>query len=83
MEVAMATALEYGLVAAGLSVAIIATVNGLGTRVSKHVDAKPPALIVVSTIPVRPAVGPADLGVLLVPDLNHMDIWGSKTLAKN
>lgn len=27
-----ATAIEYGLIAAGISVAIIATVNGLGTN---------------------------------------------------
>jgi pilus assembly protein Flp/PilA len=28
-----ATAIEYGLIAAGISLAIIATVNGLGTNV--------------------------------------------------
>jgi pilus assembly protein Flp/PilA len=28
-----ATAIEYGLIAAGISVAIIAVVNGLGTKV--------------------------------------------------
>ena len=27
-----ATAIEYGLIAAGISVAIIATVNGIGTK---------------------------------------------------
>ena len=30
-----ATAIEYGLIAAGISVAIIAVVNGLGTNLSK------------------------------------------------
>jgi pilus assembly protein Flp/PilA len=29
-----ATAIEYGLIAAGISVAIIAIVNGLGTQLS-------------------------------------------------
>lgn len=29
-----ATAIEYGLIAAGLSLAIISTVNGLGTRLN-------------------------------------------------
>jgi pilus assembly protein Flp/PilA len=29
-----ATAIEYGLIAAGISLAIIAVVNGLGTRLS-------------------------------------------------
>ncbi len=29
-----ATAIEYGLIAAGISVAIIAVVNGLGTQLS-------------------------------------------------
>lgn len=29
-----ATAIEYGLIAAGISVAIIAVVNGLGTNLS-------------------------------------------------
>jgi pilus assembly protein Flp/PilA len=29
-----ATAIEYGLIAAGISLAIIATVNGLGTSLS-------------------------------------------------
>jgi pilus assembly protein Flp/PilA len=28
-----ATAIEYGLIAAGISLAIIATVNGMGTKV--------------------------------------------------
>jgi len=28
-----ATAIEYGLIAAGISVAILATVNGIGTKV--------------------------------------------------
>jgi pilus assembly protein Flp/PilA len=29
-----ATAIEYGLIAAGISLAIIATVNGLGTKLN-------------------------------------------------
>jgi pilus assembly protein Flp/PilA len=29
-----ATAIEYGLIAAGIALAIIATVNGLGTRLN-------------------------------------------------
>jgi pilus assembly protein Flp/PilA len=29
-----ATAIEYGLIAAGISVSIIAVVNGLGTRIN-------------------------------------------------
>ena len=29
-----ATAIEYGLIAAGISIAIIATVNGLGTKLN-------------------------------------------------
>ncbi len=29
-----ATAIEYGLIAAGISIAIIAVVNGLGTQLS-------------------------------------------------
>jgi pilus assembly protein Flp/PilA len=29
-----ATAIEYGLIAAGISVAIIAVVNGLGSKIS-------------------------------------------------
>ena len=29
-----ATAIEYGLIAAGISLAIIAVVNGLGTRIN-------------------------------------------------
>ena len=29
-----ATAIEYGLIAAGISVAIIATVNGIGTKLN-------------------------------------------------
>ncbi len=31
-----ATAIEYGLIAAGISVAIIATVNGLGTKLNTN-----------------------------------------------
>jgi pilus assembly protein Flp/PilA len=30
-----ATAIEYGLIAAGISVAIIAVVNGLGTKLTE------------------------------------------------
>jgi pilus assembly protein Flp/PilA len=33
-----ATAIEYGLIAAGISVAIIATVNGLGTKLNTKFD---------------------------------------------
>jgi pilus assembly protein Flp/PilA len=31
-----ATAIEYGLIAAGISVAIIAAVNGLGDKISSN-----------------------------------------------
>ena len=31
-----ATAIEYGLIAAGIAVTIIAAVNGLGTKVSSN-----------------------------------------------
>ena len=31
-----ATAIEYGLIAAGISIAIIAVVNGLGTKLSTN-----------------------------------------------
>jgi pilus assembly protein Flp/PilA len=31
-----ATAIEYGLIAAGISLAIIAAVNGLGTKLSSN-----------------------------------------------
>ena len=31
-----ATAIEYGLIAAGISLAIIAVVNGLGTKLSSN-----------------------------------------------
>jgi pilus assembly protein Flp/PilA len=33
-DVSGATAIEYGLIAAGISVAIIAVVNGLGTQLN-------------------------------------------------
>ena len=33
-----ATAIEYGLIAAGISVAIITAVNGLGTKLSTNFD---------------------------------------------
>jgi pilus assembly protein Flp/PilA len=33
-----ATAIEYGLIAAGISVAIIAVVNGLGTTLNTKFD---------------------------------------------
>jgi pilus assembly protein Flp/PilA len=33
-----ATAIEYGLIAAGISVAIIAVVNGLGTKLNTKFD---------------------------------------------
>ena len=33
-----ATAIEYGLIAAGISVAIIAVVNGLGTKLNGDVQ---------------------------------------------
>ncbi|HEY7999484.1 MAG TPA: Flp family type IVb pilin [Pseudolabrys sp.] len=33
-----ATAIEYGLIAAGISVAIIAVVNGLGTKLNAKFD---------------------------------------------
>ncbi|HEY4142574.1 MAG TPA: Flp family type IVb pilin [Pseudolabrys sp.] len=33
-----ATAIEYGLIAAGISVAIIAVVNGLGTSLNTNFD---------------------------------------------
>ena len=33
-----ATAIEYGLIAAGISVAIIAVVQGLGTQAEHHVQ---------------------------------------------
>ena len=33
-----ATAIEYGLIAAGISLAIIAVVNGLGTNISGKFD---------------------------------------------
>ena len=33
-DVSGATAIEYGLIAAGISVAIISVVNGLGTRLN-------------------------------------------------
>jgi pilus assembly protein Flp/PilA len=31
-----ATAIEYGLIAAGISVAIITVVGGLGTKLNRH-----------------------------------------------
>jgi pilus assembly protein Flp/PilA len=31
-----ATAIEYGLIAAGIAIAIIAAVNGLGTKISSN-----------------------------------------------
>jgi pilus assembly protein Flp/PilA len=34
-----ATAIEYGLIAAGISLAIIAAVNGLGTKLSSKFSA--------------------------------------------
>jgi pilus assembly protein Flp/PilA len=34
-----ATAIEYGLIAAGISIAIIAVVNGLGTNLNNKFDA--------------------------------------------
>jgi pilus assembly protein Flp/PilA len=34
-----ATAIEYGLIAAGISLAIIAAVNGLGTKLSANFTA--------------------------------------------
>jgi pilus assembly protein Flp/PilA len=33
-----ATAIEYGLIAAGISIAIIAVVNGLGTNLNAKFD---------------------------------------------
>ena len=39
-----ATAIEYGLIAAGISVAIIATVQGLGTKLNSTFDAVKTAL---------------------------------------
>jgi len=33
-----ATAIEYGLIAAGISVAIIAVVNGLGTKLNNTIS---------------------------------------------
>ncbi len=33
-----ATAIEYGLIAAGISIAIIAVVNGLGTNLNTKFD---------------------------------------------
>ncbi|MEI9804748.1 MAG: Flp family type IVb pilin [Pseudolabrys sp.] len=33
-----ATAIEYGLIAAGISIAIIAVVNGLGTNLNTQFD---------------------------------------------
>jgi len=39
-----ATAIEYGLIAAGISVAIIATVQGLGTKLNSTFDAVKAAL---------------------------------------
>ena len=33
---AAATAIEYGLIAAGIAIAIIAAVNGLGTKISSN-----------------------------------------------
>jgi pilus assembly protein Flp/PilA len=34
-----ATAIEYGLIAAGISVAIITAVNGLGTKINSNFNA--------------------------------------------
>ena len=39
-----ATAIEYGLIAAGISVAIIATVSGLGTKLNSTFSAVSGAL---------------------------------------
>jgi pilus assembly protein Flp/PilA len=39
-----ATAIEYGLIAAGISVAIIAVVNGLGTTLNTKFDSIPTQL---------------------------------------
>ena len=39
-----ATAIEYGLIAAGISVAIIATVQGLGTKLNSTFNAVKSAL---------------------------------------
>ena len=33
-----ATAIEYGLIAAGIAIAIITAVNGLGTKLSSNFD---------------------------------------------
>jgi len=40
-----ATAIEYGLIAAGISVAIIAVVNGLGTQLKTTFSAVTSALV--------------------------------------
>ena len=39
-----ATAIEYGLIAAGISVAIIVTVQGLGTKLTSTFDSVKAAL---------------------------------------
>ena len=44
LDDAGATAIEYGLIAAGISVAIIATVTGLGTKLNSTFTAVKSAL---------------------------------------
>jgi len=39
-----ATAIEYGLIAAGISLVIIAAVNGIGTKLGTKFDAINPSL---------------------------------------
>ena len=69
---------KLGLAVAVISFVVIAVLNN---RESKF--AAPIKVAAVHVLSVRQGSVPNDLGVLLVPDLNHMDVWGNKVVAKN
>lgn len=78
----MATAIEYGLIAAGLSVAVIAVVQGIEKpgAFPEHVLNKP--LITIAT---RPADMPLNLGTstLFTPvPIEQVDPWSYKFYAQ-
>ena len=59
-----ATAIEYGLIAAGISLAIIAVVNGLGTTLNTKFTSINTAIHMAATLPIM-MVGSFMLGYFL------------------
>lgn len=72
----MATAIEYGLIAAGISLVIVATVNAIWVDKNKPKAPPPPPRVSMLT---TQAAAPLFLPEWIVPDVKRMHVWDKRS----